>query len=422
MEKRQKNSRAVAAKILSYWISERRFPDRQLAYVQEDNAFVMELVNGVVRQKLAMEWLAQGMVKTRPDPYFEALLFIGFYQLLFMDVEEYAAIHETVEAAKHEPGGEAVSKMINAVLRRTQREKADIFRELKRADKEIRLMHPMPLIRRWSQQFGEREAEQLCNWNNEPPETILRVEPLAVNEPQFLKACEEAGIVLRLHPFSGVDRFYTLPRGVAVPTLPGYAEGWFTVQDPATSVAVNLLSPRPGERVLDACAAPGGKMAMMAARMKGSGELVAMDVHDDRIVTLNENIARLKLGWVEVIKGDAAEPDALAGREFDAILLDVPCLNSGVMRRRVDARWRLTPKRIAAISETQYRILTGCAALLAEGGRLVYSTCSLEADENEDLVARWVREHPGFRRVKAKRAFPPVDKTDGAFAALIRRD
>ncbi len=421
---KKKNSRLVAAEILTQWFVDRHFPDRELAKVEHDNAFVMEVVNGVVRNRNVLQWLEQGMVPKEPEPFFKAVLYVGLYQLLFMDnVEEYAAISETVEAAKGRPGGPGNAKMINAVLRRAQRESEDIFRELKRQPDNIRLSHPDFLLERWRRQFGEIEARKLAEWNNHPPQTILRVEQAVISAPEFEAKLAEAGIELEPHPFSEREKFYTLPRGLAVRQLPGYAEGWFTVQDPATSIAIDLLRPFPGESVLDACAAPGGKTAMMASRMKGEGELVAMDLHDDRMAVLKENMGRLGLDWVELVQGDARDPQkALGDRKFDAILLDVPCLNTGVLRRRIDARWRVNTNRLKAITEIQYELLSACAELLKENGRIVYSTCSLEPEENEDLIARWVREHPGFSKAKARKTFPPKTGTDGAFAAVIRRD
>ena len=423
MEKK-KNSRLVASEIISQWFIDRRFPDKQLAKVEHDHAFVMEVVNGVVRNHNILQWLEQGMIAKEPEPFFKAVLYVGRYQLLFMDnVEEYAAINETVDAAKGRPGGPGNAKMINAVLRRAQREHEEFFKELKRQPDEIRLSHPDFMLQRWTRQYGEIETRKLAEWNNQPPETILRVEPCAISPAEFLAEMEEADIEMQLHPFSDREKFYILPRGLSIRKLPGYTEGWFTVQDPATSVSVDLLRPFPGEAVLDACAAPGGKTAMIASRMKGEGELVAMDVHDDRIAVLSENMNRLGLDWVELVKGDARNPqDALGDRKFDAVLLDVPCLNTGVLRRRIDARWRVNSNRIKAMAEVQYDLLSACAELLKENGRLVYSTCSLEPEENEDLVARWVREHPGFSKTKARKAFPPKDGTDGAYAAVIRRE
>lgn len=421
---KKRNSRLVAAEILSQWMVDRRFPDRHLAKLEHDNAFIMEVVNGVVRNRNILEWLEQGMVPKEPEPFFKAVLYVGLYQLLFMNnVEEYAAINETVDAAKGRPGGAGNAKMINAVLRRAQREAEQIFVELKRQSDEIRLSHPDFLLERWRRQFGEIETRKLAEWNNQPPETILRVEQAVISPEDFLTRMSEAGIELPLHPFSDREKFYILPRGLAVHKLPGYDEGWFTIQDPATSVSIDLLRPCPGESVLDACAAPGGKTAMLASRMKGKGTLVAMDLHDDRIAVLRENMKRLSLDWVEIVQGDACDPKkGLGERTFDAILLDVPCLNTGVLRRRIDARWRVNTRRIQSITEIQYNLLSACAELLKENGRIVYSTCSLESEENEDLVARWVREHPGFIKTKAKKAFPPKTGTDGAFAAVIRRD
>jgi len=417
------NSRQVAAEIISEWLVKRDFPDRALAKVESNHAFITEVVYGVVRKYNILDWLVRGMVKTEPEAYFRAVLFVGLYQLLFMEnVEEYAVLNETVEAAKGHPGGQGNAGMINAVLRRAQREHEEIFRELKFQPDDIRLSHPDFLLQRWTRQFGEIETRKLAEWNNQPPHTILRVNSLVITAAELEANFAKEEIELELHPASDRETFYILPRGLAVHRLPGYAEGWFSVQDPATAIAVDLLRPFPGEHVLDACAAPGGKTAILAARMREEGRLVAMDVHTDRIETLEENIARLQLKNVEILLGDARKPKGLKDEAFDAILLDVPCLNTGVLRRRVDARWRVNTNRINAMAKTQYEILSACSKLLKEGGRMVYSTCSLEAEENEDLVARWVREHPGFSKAKAKKAFPPKTQTDGAFAALIRRE
>jgi 16S rRNA (cytosine967-C5)-methyltransferase len=239
-----------------------------------------------------------------------------------------------------------------------------------------------------------------------------------------------AHIEAKPHPFQCLEKFVILPRGVAVSDVPGYKEGWFTVQDPATSASVELLDPLPGECVLDACAAPGGKTAMIAGLMEGEGELVAMDVHDDRLETLADTVKRTGWDFVEIVKGDAAKGfplrdssgQATAGKTFDAILLDVPCMNTGVLRRRADARWRFTRDRIETLKKTQWKILTEMSKAVKPGGRLVYSTCSLEQEENEELVNRWVRQNDGWRLAKARRLFPPKSGTDGAYAALLRKE
>ncbi len=420
---KKKNSRLVAAEIISQWLEDQSFPDRALAQVQHDHAFVLELVNGVVRNRLILQWLENKWLKNEPQPFFKAVLWVGLYQMLFMDnVEEYAAINETVNAAKGRPNGDGVAKMINAVLRRAQREKVGTLENLTRQPAYIRLSHPKFLMDRWTKQYGEADTLELAEWNNAPPATILRIEQSAIDAAEFIDKLREDDIEPLMHPYSDKEIFLILPRGVAVRKVPGYEEGWFTIQDPATSVSVDLLAPRPGEAVLDARAAPGGKTAMMAGRMKGRGELVAMDLHDDRLDVLKENQKRLKLDWIELAQGDARHPETSLGeRKFDAILLDVPCLNTGVLKRRADARWRVDAERIASITKTQNEILDACARLLKDKGRIVYSTCSLEAEENEDLVSKWIARHPDFRLVKTSKAFPPDSGTDGAFAALLRR-
>lgn len=419
------NSREVAAEMIYRWIESESFPDRQMADVKENRAFVTELVYGVVRRKLALEYIEQKYVERRPEPFILAALHVGVYQLCFMDdVEEFAAVHETVEAVKSRRHKDAIraAGMINAVLRNVQDEKAAILQNLKKQPDEIRLSHPEPLINRWVKQYGERDTFQLCEWNNRPAETILRIEPARIAPAEFIKKLQAVGIEVKPHPFPSAETFVILPRGIAVPNVPGYPEGWFTVQDPATSVSVELLDPRPGETVLDACAAPGGKTAMMAGMMEGRGSLTAMDVHDDRLDTLQDTLRRTGWGFVEILKGDAAKGFPIAGKQFDAILLDVPCLNTGVLRRRVDARWRFTRERIEMIKKTQRQILNAMSRHVKPGGRMVYSTCSLEVEENEEMVSSWVREHQAFRLVKAKRLFPPKSGTDGAYAALLVRE
>lgn len=419
------NSRFVCADILCRWLESEQFPDRQMAAVTADRAFVTEVVYGVVRRKLTLEHIIRRYVERRPDPFVLAALFTGVYQLCFMDqVEEYAVLHQTVEAVKTRFRRDAAGAagLVNAVLRNVQRERDALLKNLERQPDDIRLSHPPVLLRRWNKQFGERDTRRLCEWNNEPAETIVRVEPLHTDPDAFMEALQQAGIKVQPHPFASTDTFLVLPRGIAVPQVPGYAEGWFAVQDPATSLSVDLLDPQPGEEVLDACAAPGGKSMMIAGRMQGRGRLTAMDLHDDRMEVLHQTVARMRPPKTEIVQGDAARGFPQRDRLFDAILLDVPCTNTGVLRRRVDARWRFHRDRLERVKKEQRRILDAMARHVKPGGRMVYSTCSLEVEENEEQVGRWVREHPDFRFVKAKRLFPPKSGTDGAYAALIRHN
>ena len=208
--------------------------------------------------------------------------------------------------------------------------------------------------------------------------------------------------------------------------MPGYAEGAFIVQDPATSASLDLLDARPGMRVLDACAAPGGKTVQIAWRMgppaSETHALVALDLHDDRLATLRANLERTRQAWVTTAKADlTADPQSLRERFglFDRILLDAPCSNTGVLRRRPDARWRWTTKRMKQLAAAQYQMLENLLPLLSPGGRLVYSTCSLEHEENRRQITLLRKAHPELACVAVEERIPQRAKTDGAFACAL---
>jgi 16S rRNA (cytosine967-C5)-methyltransferase len=416
------NSRAVAARIVGEWLANGVFPDRLLGAVAEDHAFVLELVHGVLRTYRALDWVRAQIAPRRPRAELDAHVLVGLYQLLFLDnVQDYAAVNETVEAAKAALGPRAAN-LVNAVLRRTQTRKADVHARLERQPPGVRWSHPDLLIARWTAQFSATPTAALCAWNNERPQLTVRVNLARATADSLRRALKDTGIEAEPHPFAP-ERFLRLPHGIRVNDLPGYEDGWFSVQDPSTQAAVDLLAPRPGERVLDACAAPGGKTILAAEAMKGQGTLVAMDPAVQRLAPLRQNVARLHLGVVTVIQGDAARPQTVPelGAGFDAVLLDVPCTNTGVIRRRPDVRWRFSAERLKTAAENQRAILDGAAPLVKQGGRLVYSTCSLEPEENERQIQDWLARHPEFAPGESRRLFPPETRTDGAFAALLLR-
>jgi 16S rRNA (cytosine967-C5)-methyltransferase len=321
----------------------------------------------------------------------EAAAHVGLYQLFFLDdVAAFAAVHETVEASKRLAGDRA-ARFINALLRRAQREMPLLRANLDAQPPAVRRSHPDDLLRRWEKNFGPGNAERLCAWNNTRAETWIRRRPGHV--------------------------FEKLPRGRRVTEMEGYAEGAFMVQDPATMLAVDLLDVKPGHRVLDACAAPGGKTVAIADRLEGKGSVLALDRHDDRIALLEENVGRARCDFVRVQKGDASGCEW--SERFDRILLDVPCSNTGVIRRRPDIRWRFSERRLARLARTQAELLDHVARALAPGGRLVYSTCSLEPEENESLVAAWLASHHEFTLIEERRSFPPDSGMDGAYAAAL---
>lgn len=396
------SSRREAIFVLTRWLETHDFPDRMIPDVP-DRAFITDLVYTTVRRHRTLVWALEQLVKKMPKGETEAALLVGACQILFMpSVADYAAVNETVEAAKL--ASKQTAGLVNAVLRNLLRKRDTLLADLAKQSLGIRTSHPDSLITRWTEHFGETETLALCEWNNTPAETFLAFPPGAA-EP-----------------------FTLAPRGTRVEALPGYEEGAFIVQDPGTAAAIDLLDAKPGLNVLDACAAPGGKTIQIAWRMglpaSDNHRLVALDLHEDRLETVRANLARTKQTWVTVCQGDLTENPGAALAPFglfDRILIDAPCSNSGVLRRRPDARWRWTTKRMKKLADTQAVMLENALAFLAPKGRLVYSTCSLEPEENRRQITVLRRAHPELACVAVEERIPTRSQTDGAFVCAFER-
>jgi 16S rRNA (cytosine967-C5)-methyltransferase len=416
--------RLTAAGILRRWRVDGRFPDREMEAVRSQRALVTELVYGTVRLYRRLEALRAMLVPRLPAQEVDVVLLLGLYQVLYLDrVPAHALVHETVEAAK-QIGGAPAARLTNAVLRRALRERTSLLEAVNQLPPGPRLSHPDLLITRWTAAYGEEVMTRLCEWDNQRPAVTLYLRPEAAARVHDRARAE--GVELAPHP-ADPDRYVVLPHGIPVHEAPGFAEGACIAQDPAAFESVQLLDVQPGQLVLDLCAAPGGKTIHLADALAGQGRLIAADRHADRLPPLRENLARTSLA-AEIRLADAGDPRGLRkalglqdGEAADRILLDVPCTNTGVLQRRADARWRFTAARLRARTNTQRRILSAAAPLLRPGGVLVYSTCSLEPEENEDLVRGWTAEHPEFRLTDERRRFPPRDHCDGAYAARLVR-
>ncbi|MEI7899689.1 MAG: transcription antitermination factor NusB [bacterium] len=396
------SSRRDAIFVLTRWLATHDFPDRMIPD-SPDRAFITDLVYTTVRRYRTLTWALERLVKKMPKGETEAALLVGASQILFMpSVADYAAVNETVEAAKL--ASKQTAGLVNAVLRNLLRQRDTLLADLAKQPAGIRTSHPEALITRWLERFGEAETLALCEWNNTPAETFLA------------------------YPPGAPAPFVPMPRGTRVEEVPGYADGAFIVQDPAMAMCLDLLALKPGLNVLDACAAPGGKTVQIAWRMgppaSDKHQLVALDLHEDRLELVRANLARTRQAWVNVQQGDLAgsprgalEPFGL----FDRILLDAPCSNSGVLRRRPDARWRWTTRRMKKLAATQAVMLENTLALLAPGGRLVYSTCSLEPEENRQQITALRKAHPDLACVAVEERIPTRSQTDGSFACAFER-
>ncbi|HEY3897271.1 MAG TPA: 16S rRNA (cytosine(967)-C(5))-methyltransferase RsmB [Chthoniobacter sp.] len=407
------NPRQSCIRALLEWEKGKYFSDEILHTSLEqyplsplDRAFFMETFFGVLRNLSRLDYLAAQLREGQIDTQTRAVLRLGLYQIFHMRTAPHAAVNETVAL-----GGRARG-LVNAVLRRALREKEALERALAGAGQAVSTSHPDFLIARWEQVFGAEATRALCTWNNEPAEVHVRANGLRVTVGELLRSVPEAQ-PSAAHPLA-----------IKVENLPisWIAHGLCYVQDPSTLLACDLLDPKPGETVLDACAAPGGKTSYLAQLMHDEGRIMACDLYESRVIRLRENLTRLGVTIARAIQHDCMQSaDPLAESSFDRILVDAPCSNTGVIRRRVDVRWRLTEEDFIRMPAQQFALLRRTATLLKPGGTLVYSTCSLEPEENEKIVERVSAEIPTLRFVESRRTLPFVDGIDGAFAARFVR-
>jgi len=379
---------------------ERHAQRRQLSAA--DRALLQAILYSVLRHRRLLDHWITKLRHGHLDPETRDILRVGMAQILLLGIPDHAAVNETVECGKA-----AVRGLVNAVLRKAIDCRDKLMEEIPGLPPAVAHSHPDWLHNKWCRQFGKADALALMKWNNRPADTFFRLNPLAATPDAPLPGT----------PLDGAPGFYKLD---GTPPVELLASGAIYIQDPATRHAVELLAPMPGERVLDACAAPGGKAFLIAAALGGAHSLVCTDSNEKRLPRLLDNLTRLQAGEAETACHNWLEPAPAAWHgAFDAILLDVPCSNTGVIRRRIDVRWRLQPADIEAITHTQLRILDNAVPCLKPGGRIVYSTCSIEPEENELLVAAAVESHPQLRLVATRSALPFRDGTDGAFAALL---
>ncbi len=388
-----------------------------------DRGLVQELVYGIVRARATLDWLIDRKTDGRPQRSdLRQLLRLGLYQLFWLDrIPDHAAVHETVELAR-EFGYGPQAGFINAMLRGYGREKEatqKLLAELKVSDPAIGWSQPAWLVEKWQQRYGAEDTQKLLAWNNSPPSTFARLNTTRTNAEKIILQWRAEGVEYDFFARDWLEEhlIFRLKSHPALETLPSFRQGLFYVQDPSTLLAVKLLDPQPGERILDACAAPGGKATFIAQKIGSSGLVVARDVSEARLKLINENCARLGFTTVET---DLADEPKLKFR-FDRILVDAPCSNTGVLRRRVDLRWRIRQEEIERLRATQLELLRKAAAQLAPKGTLIYSTCSLEPEENRQVVDAFLEVEKGFKFETDRELLPFKDGVDGAYVAKLIR-
>lgn len=368
-----------------------------------DAALATELVYGTISRKQTIDyWLERFVAKgfAKLEPWVLQLLRLSLYQLVWLDrVPPHAAVNEAVAIAKRR-GHAGIAGMVNGVLRSAGRSRAELDVSLIRGGspaETIALRHSYPqwLTERWIAQFGPETAEAICASGNEAPRSSLRVNPLRTTRDAALAKLREEGI--EAEPSAMSPAGIVLVRGGNPANAEGYREGLWSVQDESSMLVAEALAPKPGMTVLDCCAAPGGKTTHLAELMEGKGKVWANDLHEHKRKLIAEAAGRLKLTNVEAISGDAAALGERFGpNSMDAVLLDAPCSGFGVIRRKPEIKWTKSESDIREIAAVQRRLLEAAAGLVKPGGALVYSTCTIEQEENEAQIDRFLTEHPEF--------------------------
>lgn len=386
-------------------------PGRQLS--RQDKGLLTELVQGVVKYRLTLDWIIDQLVqknqKLKQGP--RILLRLGLYQLSYMGgIPDRAATFETVQLAKinYHSG---VASLVNGVLRSWLRQK-DQFKWPDEAKDpagylSVYYSHPRWMVERWLERYGLENTRSFCLYNNSSPRLWLRTNTLRTTAAELKETLIDEGCQVEEGSFA--PEALALLEGPGLRNLVSFQKGLFTVQDESSMLAAHGLSPERGQRVLDTCAAPGGKTTHLAQLMEDQGSITAWDIHPHRVELIRENQRRLGISCIEAAVFDASA-DLAEQRQslglFQRILVDAPCSGLGVLRRRADARWNKSPEDIRQLTDLQKKILTNALSLLAPGGRLLYSTCTVEPEENRLLVEEVLAAHPQYK--KGSLALPVV--------------
>jgi 16S rRNA (cytosine967-C5)-methyltransferase len=444
----KKGARDIALDVLNRVEEHKSYSNLELKHVLDrtplsppDAGLVTELVYGTIQRQGTLDFVLSQFVRGKKlQPWVRNLLRLSLYQIRYLDrIPERAAVHEAVEIAKRR-GHQGIASMVNGVLRNVLRQ-PDVWEKLPEGDSSKRMAvaesHPEWLIRRWIRAYGEETTSAICQSNNRAPHTSVRVNSLKTTRDALLQQWKEE--------FPDAEASRLSPYGIV--TAGGHAAGtsWFrdgyvTVQDESSMLVAPALGVQPGMSVLDACAAPGGKTTHLAELMQNRGRIVASDVHPHKRDLIAQTARRLGITIIQPIVSDALDlPEKKLGT-FDRILLDAPCSGFGVIRRKPDLKWNKTPQDVKEIASLQYRLLERVSTMLAPGGRLVYSTCTIEPEENQEIVRRFVEAHPEFEldtslvddlpeAVTAKadasggyvQILPHHFESDGFFIARIKR-
>lgn len=414
----------------------------QTALPHNDRHLVTELVNGVIRHReTLMHILRQYSHRLPKKNVVKTALMLGLYQLLFLErVPAYAAIDTTVAILK-KYGEASVAPYANAVLRNLQREavmaegEEDNTRWLPAFPKKgwhfrrpifpdpqsdpceywaTAYSYPLVLVSRWYHRWGPQLCRELLCCGNQPPPIFLRMRPTVARE-NFMRLLQEQGIAYSLY-----EELIQISSCDNVSALPGLSTGEVVISGPASVNVVKAMSPQPGQTVLDLCAAPGGKTIQIVDMMGNTGVVVACDIAADRLQLLQKNKELMQLGALTILTMDGHQLPLDFNQYFDQVLVDAPCSNSAVLGKRPEARWRFNEASLAELQKLQLELLHAGSTAVKKGGNLLYSTCSLEVEENQDVIAMFLHSHGHFEIVQEQQLLPLNPHLDGGSFVLLR--
>jgi 16S rRNA (cytosine967-C5)-methyltransferase len=402
-----------------------------------DKALLYEIVHGVTRWQGRLDWILNGFYKgqfSKAIPNLKNGLRVALYQILFLDrIPDHAAVNEAVEFVK-KLQGQKPADLTNAILRNIIRSKNAIRYPDPNEDLigylSAYYSHPSWMVKRYVERFGREETEKLLAANNEKPYLTLRVNAIKTNAQEFKTLLDKVN--LKYRPGKFLDEFVQLLNLTNITAWDYFAKGYFNIQDESAGLAVRLLDVKPGMKVLDMCAAPGGKTAYLGSLMKNIGKITALDRYEGRLKLVIKNNERLGLTCVTTIESDALEFES---EPFDRVLADVPCSGSGTLSKKPDIKWKKDIFDLRKMAEMQLKLINKAATLVKPGGVLVYSTCSIEPEENFEIVKKFLTAHNNykFESVKGKvedtlvdengciQTLPQKHQMDGAFAAKLVR-
>ena len=390
-----------------------------------DIGFISELVYGVITWKLTLEYIVQKYSKIKikkMSEWVKNILMLGSYQIIFLDkVPKSAAVNESVNLCKKYNYKSA--NFVNAILRKIEKSDYQNIDDIKETNKRISLKTSMPewFVEKLINEYGEKEALEICNNLNLRPNNTVRINRLKEN--------------IEIGNQSILDDFRTITGTKNIVKMPEYINGNISIQDESAGLSSFILNPKEGETVLDACSAPGGKTTYLAEIMNNTGSIVAWDIYEERLKQVDENAKRLGINIIKTEVKDASIYDKAYDKKFNKILLDVPCLGLGVIRRKPDIKWNRNEENIDEITKIQYQILKTCSKYLKDDGILVYSTCSILKEENINIIEKFLEEEEfeivdisdkvkkDFKYVNEKNTIElfPNEKHDGFYIACLKR-